>query len=63
MKKSNLIAATGGVGALSSLRSYAKWRILNDMFEEVRKREMGGKSDYLILVVDHAALKVFSSCC
>ena len=56
--KSNLIAATGGVG--ESLRTHARWRILNDMFEKVRAV---AKKDYLILIVDPGALKVFSSCC
>jgi hypothetical protein len=58
--KANLIAATGGVG--DTLRTNARWRILNDMFEKVRDRA-GAKKDYLILIVDAEALKVFSSCC
>ena len=46
----------------SSLRSYAKQRVLVDMVDNVRKhsRFLG---DYFILVVDNDALKVFSSCC
>jgi hypothetical protein len=62
--KANLIAATGGVG--DTLRTNARWRILNDMFEKVRegfRKEDAGKKDYLILIVDPEALKVFSSCC
>ena len=46
----------------TSLRSYAKRRVLVDMIENVRKQCKFSK-DYLILVVDNAALKVFSSCC
>ena len=46
----------------SSLRSYAKRRVLVDMVENVRRHCFFSK-DYLIMVVDSAALKVFSSCC
>jgi len=59
--RKNLYQATGGVG--ETLRTNARWRILNDMFEKVRERAEGDKKDYLILIVDAAALKVFSSCC
>jgi len=47
---------------LTTLRSYAKWRILNDMIDCVKKHTIGDK-DYIILVMDTSALKVFSSCC
>jgi hypothetical protein len=47
---------------LTTLRSYAKCRILNDMIENVRKHAVYSK-DYLIMIVDKSALKVFSSCC
>ena len=47
---------------MSSLRSYSKRRVLVDMVEKV-KRYARFDSEYLILVVDSAALKVFSSCC
>lgn len=47
---------------MASLRSYAKRRVLNDMIDNVR-RECKFNKDYIILVFDNAALKVFSSCC
>jgi hypothetical protein len=46
----------------TSLRSYAKWRILNDMVDSCKRRARFGR-DYFILVMDKSALKVFSSCC
>jgi hypothetical protein len=48
--------------SLTTLRSYAKWRILHDMIDNVRKHARFSK-EYLIMVVDNSALKVFSSCC
>lgn len=50
------------VGELTTLRSYAKWRILNDMLDCVKKHAVCNR-DYLILIMDSSALKVFSSCC
>lgn len=50
------------IDSLTTLRSYAKWRILHDMIENVRKHARFSK-DYLVMVVDESALKVFSSCC
>ena len=47
---------------LTTLKSYAKHRILNDMFENARKRAMYSK-EYMIMIVDKQAMKVFSSCC
>ena len=47
---------------LESLRDYAKFRILDDMVSIVKKHVIGDR-DYLILVMDTSALKVFSSCC
>jgi syntaxin-binding protein 1 len=44
------------------LRSYAKRRVLVDMIDNVRRHALFDK-DYLVMVVDNAALKVFSSCC
>jgi hypothetical protein len=52
----------GSSNTLTTLRSYAKWRILHDMIENVRKHASFSK-EYLIMVVDNSALKVFSSCC
>ena len=51
-----------GDAHLSSLRSYSKRRVLVDMVENVR-RHSRFSSEYLVLVVDNAALKIFSSCC
>ena len=45
-----------------SLRFYAKRRILEDMVKLVR-RSARFSPDYLILIFDTPALKVFSSCC
>ena len=47
---------------LKSLRDFAKWRILHDMVENVKKHAQFSK-DYLLLIVDASALKVFSSSC
>ena len=47
---------------LESLRDYAKFWILVDMVSIVKKHVIGDR-DYLILVMDTSALKVFSSCC
>lgn len=49
-------------GGGNSLRFYAKTRILTEMIGLARKRALYDK-DYLILVMDASALKVFSSCC
>lgn len=46
---------------LNTLRSYAKHRILNDMIENARRHSHS--KDYMIMVLDQAALRVFSSCC
>lgn len=62
MKSSSKGKKSSGAGGLTTLRSYAKWRILHDMIENVRKHACFSK-DYLIMVVDKSALKVFSSCC
>ena len=45
----------------TTLRSYAKHRILNDMIETARRHTQN--KDYIIMVLDKAALRVFSSCC
>jgi hypothetical protein len=47
---------------LHSLRDYAKFRILDDMVGIVKRHVLGDR-EYLILVMDTSALKVFSSCC
>jgi Sec1 family len=59
-KSSNL---EGGESALvfNTLRSYAKHRILNDMIENARRHAQD--KEYLIMILDQAALRVFSSCC
>ena len=44
------------------MRDYAKYRLLDDMVTKVKRHVVGSK-DYLILVMDASALKVFSSCC
>ena len=59
--------ATGGKSevadaGLSSMRAYSKRRILVDMVESVRNHSRYSQ-EYLILVVDTPAMKVFSSCC
>jgi len=54
--------AEAGDAGLSSMRSYSKRRILVDMVETVRNHSRYSQ-DYLILVVDTPAMKVFSSCC
>jgi hypothetical protein len=46
----------------NTLRYYAKARILNDMIASTKKRALYDKN-YIILVMDASALKVFSSCC
>jgi len=46
----------------NSLRSYSKHRILNDMLDLARKHSHSSK-DYMIMVLDQAALRVFSSSC
>ena len=51
-----------GQGEKTTLRSYAKWRILNDMLDLCKRRTRYDR-DYFILVMDASALKVFSSCC
>lgn len=63
MKKSgNLGAASSdSVQVFNTLRSYAKHRILNDMIENARRHAQS--KDYLIMILDQAALRVFSSCC
>jgi hypothetical protein len=45
----------------NSLRSYSKHRILNDMLDLARRHSQS--KDYMIMVLDSAALKVFSSSC
>jgi len=66
MNKKHSAKKIGGASdddaSVSSLRAYAKRRILNDMVDHVRKFSRFS-ADYLILVFDNAALKVFSSCC
>ena len=47
--------------AYTTLRSFAKHRILNDMIETARRHTQ--KKDYIVMVLDKAALRVFSSCC
>jgi hypothetical protein len=47
---------------VETLRSYAKYRILTDMIENARRHARFDK-DYLMLIMDKSALKVFSSCC
>jgi hypothetical protein len=49
------------VQVFNTLRSYAKHRILNDMIENARRHAQS--KDYLIMILDQAALRVFSSCC
>ena len=46
-----------------SLRDFAKHRILKEMMETVRRHISKGDKEYIILVMDASALKVFSSCC
>ncbi len=53
---------TSGETVHATLRSYAKYRILNDMINNARLHTKYSK-DYLILIMDSSALKVFSSCC
>ena len=48
--------------AKTTLRSYSKWRILNDMLDSCKRRAKFDR-DYFVLVMDKSALKVFSSCC
>ena len=55
-------AQKGAEAEGTTLRSYAKWRILNDMVDQCKKRTRFDR-DYIILVMDSSALKVFSSCC
>ena len=45
----------------NTLRSYAKHRVLNDMVEQARRHAQS--KDYIIMILDQAALRVFSSCC
>ena len=45
----------------NSLRSYSKHRILNDMLDLARRHSHS--KDYMIMVLDQAALRVFSSSC
>ena len=47
---------------LTTLRSYAQWRILKDMVSSAKKKALHDK-EYLIMIVDSQSLKVFSSCC
>jgi ribosomal protein S3AE len=47
--------------AYSTLRSFAKHRILNDMIENARRHTQ--RKDYIVMVLDQAALRVFRSCC
>lgn len=50
---------------INSLRDHAKQRILKEMVNTAKKNARGSDQvkDYLILVMDSSALKVFSSCC
>lgn len=51
MKKKDF-SASFSEKQLSSLRSYAQWRILRDMIEQARKNSIYNK-DYLVMVVDN----------
>ena len=46
----------------STLRSYAKYRILTDVVESCKRRARYDR-DYFVLVMDGSATKVFSSSC
>ncbi len=51
-------------GKIDTLRDKAKRRILNDMMDNVKRYVPGADyKEYIILVMDTSALKVFSSCC
>jgi syntaxin-binding protein 1 len=50
-----------GGPVFDTVRTYAKHRILNDMVEQARRH--AHSKDYMIMVLDQAALRVFSSCC
>ena len=58
----NKSAKDGSSSDSSTLRFYAKNRVLVDMVENVR-RHIKYSKDYIIMVVDTPAMKVFSSCC
>lgn len=60
MKKSG---SNNNETVFNTLRSYAKHRILNDMVEQARRHASPKSKDYMLLILDHAALRVFSSCC
>lgn len=45
------------------MRDFAKHRLLKEMMETVRRHISVGDKEYVILVMDSSALKVFSSCC
>lgn len=62
MKSSKSLGGSFADKQLSSLRSYAQWRILKDMIDQARKNCAYNK-EYLVMVVDTQALKVFSSSC
>ena len=47
---------------IASLRGYAKYRILNEMIEAVKHNSEFSR-DYLILILDSSAVRVFSSVC
>ena len=48
--------------SLNTLKDYAKFRILNDMIESIKKKS-GDTLGYYILVVDPESVKVLSSIC
>ena len=57
-----MIKKSGEEGTtFNTLRSYAKHRILNDMVDKARRHAQS--KDYMIMILDQAALRVFSSCC
>ena len=49
-------------GGASSLRSYAKQRVVNEMILAV-KNHANFSQEYLIMILDFSSSKVFSSCC
>ena len=46
---------------MTTLRSYAKYRIVTDMIDNARRRAIC--KEYQILILDKSSLRVFSSCC
>lgn len=47
---------------IASLRGYAKYRILNEMIEAVKRNSEFSK-EYLIMILDQSAVRVFASVC